>query len=61
MKGISAKYLSSILDYIYTGQTTILQNNLADFLTLAEGLKLNVLAQNKGESGKSSYVKMECF
>ena len=36
-----------------------MQSDLADFLTLAKELKLNGLAQNKGESEKLSSMNQE--
>ena len=48
MRGIKAKYLVSIVDFIYHGETKIFQDDLDEFLNIAEDLQL------KGVSGESS-------
>ena len=43
MKGIQAKYMLAIVDYIYSGETNIKQEDLDGFLALAVELKLKGL------------------
>ena len=49
MRGIKTKYLKSILDFIYHGQVNVEQDDLNDFLQLAEELELKGLSTVKSE------------
>ena len=51
MRGVEAKQLCAIIDFIYQGETNILQEDLDGFLALAEELKL------KGLAGSNTTVK----
>ena len=44
LKGVNSENLSAILDFLYFGETRILQENLETFLALAEDLQLKGLA-----------------
>ena len=48
MKGVAAKHLTSIVDFIYYGEANVVQEDLNEFWALAEEFKL------KGLSGNSS-------
>ena len=50
MRGLSAKELNSVADFIYHGETNILQEDLSNFLGIAEELGL------KGISGASDSI-----
>ena len=52
MRGMKAKDLVPIVDFIYYGETNIIQEDLDGFLALAEELKLKGLAQ-AGEANKT--------
>ena len=56
MRGIQYEDLLSIVDFIYNGQTNVFQDNLDNFLVLAEELKLKGLSGvqkvNKGDNLK---------
>ena len=43
MRGLKSRDLMAILDFMYHGETNICQQNLADFMALAEDLKLKGL------------------
>ena len=43
LKGVTAKYVSSILDFVYNGEVNILQDDLKDFLALANEFELKGL------------------
>ena len=62
MKGVKFDHLSAIVDFLYFGETRIFQENLENFLALAEELKLkgltggnekNVHVQSINNSSKS--------
>ena len=46
LEGVSSPDLRNILDYMYIGETNILQENLDNFLSLAQRLKVLGLLQN---------------
>ena len=46
MRGINAKYLTSIVDFIYQGEICILQDDLNIFLALSEKLQLKGITGN---------------
>jgi hypothetical protein len=67
MRGVKAKDLVAILDFIYHGEANIYQEDLDEYLALAEELQLKGLvgSQNNTLTGidqpeKKTYVKMEC-
>ena len=43
MKGVTSVIMSAVVDFLYLGEVNILQENLDDFLALAEDLKLKGL------------------
>ena len=43
MKGVTSTIMSAVVDFLYLGEVNILQENLDDFLALAEDLKLKGL------------------
>ena len=51
MRGLNSENLSAILDFLYRGETNVLQENLDSFLALAEELRL------KGLTGTDNNVK----
>ena len=46
MKGVAAKELLAILDFIYLGQANIFQEDINNFMAVAEELQVKGLAQN---------------
>ena len=46
MKGVKAKYLVSILDFVYNGETDVFQDDIDNFLSVAEDLGLRGLTAN---------------
>ena len=46
MRGLKSEDLANMLDFLYIGEANVCQENLNDFLPLAEDLKL------KGLTGK---------
>jgi len=50
MKDINAKDLSSIIDFIYNGEVSIIQEDLENFLSLAQELELQGLKTNSAVS-----------
>ena len=66
MRGLKAKELFAVVDFIYHGEANIYQEDLDEFLALAEELQLKGLvgSQNNTLTGidqpeKKTYVKME--
>ena len=53
MKGIKANYLAAIVDFIYNGEVNIYQENLNDYLIIAEDLKVKGLSRLAMENKKS--------
>ena len=51
MKGICADYLLAIIDFIYCGQTSVQEEDLSDFLAIAEDLKLKGFLGSSLENG----------
>ena len=49
MRGLKAKDLTAIVDFIYHGEANIYQEDLDGFLALAEQLQLKGLARSKSE------------
>ena len=58
LKDVKAEDLKSLIDYMYTGQVTVNQSELTEFLKTAEGLKIRGLAYprsiKEGEAETSS-------
>ena len=50
MRGMKAKDLEAIVDFIYYGETNIYQEDLEDFLSLAEELQLKGLTGSDSET-----------
>ena len=48
LEGVSSPELRNILDYMYIGEANIYQENLDNFLSLAQRLKLLGLLQSPG-------------
>jgi len=46
LRGVKAKDLVAVIDFIYNGQVTVLQNNLEHFMAIAEELELKGLVSN---------------
>ena len=46
MRGLKFEDLTAILDFLYTGETNVFQENLEHFLALAVELKLKGLTGN---------------
>lgn len=59
MRGLKAKDLTAIVDFIYHGEANILQDDLDDFLALAEELQLKGLAGDKGKEGSKEQTSKE--
>merc|ERR1712126_350114 len=57
MRGIKEKYLVSIVDFIYHGETQISQDDLEDFLNIAEEIQLKGLRGGGNVSGKHNYIE----
>ena len=56
MKGIKSDNLATLMDFLYYGETNVLQDNLDSFLALAEEFKLKGLtgsSQSNDEPNKS--------
>ena len=51
MRGLKAKDLEAIVDFIYHGETSIAQQDLNEFLALAEELQLKGLTGSQNEEG----------
>ena len=54
MKGVRFTDLESVLDFMYHGEVSIAQDDLNNFLAVAEDLCVKGLTQNNGESKPSS-------
>ena len=52
LRGIEAKDLASVLDFIYHGQANVYQEDLQSFLTLGQELQLKGLQEAGGDEGK---------
>ena len=50
MRGLKAKDLESIVDFIYFGEANLFQEDVDSFLTLADKLQLKGVAQSGDES-----------
>ena len=54
MKGFKLKYLMSIIDFIYYGEANIFQEDLNEFLAMAEDLQLKGLTGSSKEETKQT-------
>ena len=54
LEGVSANDLRNILDYMYIGETNIFQENLDQFLTIAQRFKVLGLLQNESNAEKEN-------
>ena len=55
MRGAKSEDLSAILDFLYSGEANVNQENLESFLAIAEELKLQgLMATNQGQAEASS-------
>ena len=61
LEGVTANDLKNILDYMYIGETNIFQENLDQFLTVAQRFKVLGLLQNESdtECEDSSIIKTD--
>ena len=50
IKGLKAKELGAIVDFIYHGETNIFQDDLDDFLAIAQDLQLKGLARSENSN-----------
>ena len=53
MRGVSYSDLRSVLDFMYHGEVNVAQEDLNNFLSVAEDLKVKGLTQNQSGSGSS--------
>ena len=54
MRGVKSEDLSAILDFLYSGEANVNQENLESFLAIAEELKLQgLMATNQGQAETS--------
>ena len=59
MMGLTSKDLTTILDFIYHGETSVDQNYLEDFFALAKVLQIKGLMEHSRETEKSSKEKAD--
>ena len=59
MRGLKSEDLLAIVDFLYFGETNVLQENLDSFLALAEELRLNGLTGSGNSIGESEEPKKE--
>ena len=59
MRGVKAKNLSYIVDFMYYGEVSIHQDELNNFLTLAEELKLKGLAETSSGENYINYASAD--
>ena len=60
MKGICADDLLAIIEFIYCGQTSVQEEDLSDFLAIAEDLKIiGFLGSSRGNEARSDTVIVE--
>ena len=57
MRGLKLKDLDSMIEFIYHGEATVLQEDLEGFLALAKELQLKGLAGSKNEEGFKNETK----
>ena len=54
MRGVKSGELNSIVDFLYLGETNIHQDDLNEFLALAEDLQLKGLTENRKQVMETS-------
>ena len=59
MRGVQAKDLEALVDFIYLGEANILQENLGSFLAIAEELKLKGLSGLNAEQSFQEPTKID--
>ena len=63
MKGLKAKDLVAIVDFIYNGEAKIYQTDLESFLALAQEIRIEGLSRKKGyfivEKGKETHLPVK--
>ena len=59
LSGVKQKVLSNILDYIYEGEVNVYQEDLDNFLDVAEKLKINGLTGGQDDDKNNPYEKIE--
>lgn len=62
MKGMKAEALESVLDFLYNGEVNIYQEDLNDFMTLAEELELKGLTGQQSmenENSQTTFINKE--
>ena len=59
MRGLKSGDLAVMLDFLYFGEANIFQENLNDFLALAEELKLKGLTGNSENKDASNFTHIE--
>ena len=59
LNGVNSNELNNILDYIYNGELQIYQDNLDDFLHIAQRFKLEGLMQNEEVQDPKQFHKIE--
>merc|ERR1712240_87881 len=57
MRGIEAKFLVSIIDFIYHGQTEIFYKDLDEFLLIAEELELKGVAEGSNINREYEHIE----
>lgn len=57
LRGVRAKELNQILDFMYHGEVNVAQDELNSFLAVAEDLKIKGLTQNSPDSGRRKPLK----
>jgi len=60
LKGIKGKELKHVIDFLYDGQVNVAQNDLDDFFTVANEVKLMGLETNN-EASKQQIIKEEPY
>ena len=61
MKGYKAKHLTSIIDFIYFGETSVYQENLEMFLVLAKNLDIKGIAEEDHENTRKTTMEDKCM
>ena len=61
IRGVKSVHLNYVLDYIYSGEVSIHQEHLNDFLAIADDLKLKGLSNVDGDSEDKPNLQDEYF
>ena len=59
MRGLKSKDLEAVVDFLYHGETNVLQEDLDSFLALAEELKLKGLAGPEEGAKKTTLLNFQ--